>query len=85
MGVIELARSIRTLLGEQMISAMKFEYNLSVGEVVVSFLLMMAVVIVGLFTHQHWLAALGFPLFLRGLLGWCPVKTLLSRRKMEKV
>lgn len=68
-----------------MISAMKFEYNLSVGEVVVSFLLMMAVVILGLFTHQYWLAVLGFPLFLRGLLGWCPLKTFLKSRKTEKV
>jgi hypothetical protein len=85
MVVIELARSIRTLLREQMISAMKFEYNLSVGEVVVSFLLMMAVVIVGLFTHQYWLAVLGFPLFLRGLLGWCPLKTFLKSRRTEKV
>ncbi len=68
-----------------MIAAMKFEYNLSVGEVIVSFLLMMAVVIVGLFTRQYGLALLGFPLFLRGLLGWCPVKTFLSRKRMEKV
>ncbi len=68
-----------------MIAAMKFEYNLSVGEVIVSFLLMMAVVIVGLFTRQYGLALLGFPLFLRGLLGWCPVKTFLSRKRREKV
>jgi len=60
---------------------MQFEYNLSVVEVIVSFLLMMAVVITGLFTHQYWLAALGFPLFLRGLLGWCPLKTYLNSRK----
>ncbi len=60
---------------------MKFEYNLSVGEVVASFLMMMAVVIIGLFSHQYWLAALGFPLFLRGLLGWCPLKTYLNSRK----
>ncbi len=60
---------------------MKFEYNLSIGEIIASFLLMMAVVIVGIFTHQHWLVALGFPLFLRGLLGWCPLKTYLNSRK----
>ncbi|MCS7037863.1 MAG: DUF2892 domain-containing protein [Saprospiraceae bacterium] len=60
---------------------MKFEYNLSIGEIIASFLMMMAVVIVGIFTHQHWLTALGFPLFLRGLLGWCPLKTYLNSRK----
>lgn len=60
---------------------MKFEYNLSIGEIIASFLLMMAVVIVGIFTHQYWLVALGFPLFLRGLLGWCPLKTYLNSRK----
>ncbi|MCS6928903.1 MAG: DUF2892 domain-containing protein [Saprospiraceae bacterium] len=60
---------------------MKFEYNLSVGEVIASFLMMMGVVIIGLFSHQYWLAALGFPLFLRGLLGWCPVKSFLESRR----
>lgn len=60
---------------------MKFEYNLSIGEVIASFLMMMAVVIIGIFTHQYWLTALGLPLFLRGMLGWCPLKTYLTSRK----
>ncbi|MBL7775565.1 MAG: DUF2892 domain-containing protein [Saprospiraceae bacterium] len=59
---------------------MKFEYNLSVGECVVSFLLMMGVIITGIFTGQYWLAAFGLPLFLRGLLGWCPLKTYLHSK-----
>jgi len=57
---------------------MKFEYNLSMAEVIVSFLLMMAVIIVGIFSGQTWLAVLGLPLFLRGLLGWCPLKSFLQ-------
>lgn len=58
---------------------MKFEYNLSLPEVVVSYLLMMAVVIAGIFTGQAWLTVLALPLFLRGLLGWCPLKSFLHR------
>lgn len=57
---------------------MKFEYNLSMAEVIASFLLMMAVIIVGIFSGQTWLAVLGLPLFLRGLLGWCPLKSFLQ-------
>lgn len=56
---------------------MKFEYNLSMPEIIISYLLMMAIIMVGIFTGQSWLAILGLPLFLRGLLGWCPLKTLL--------
>lgn len=60
---------------------MRFEYNLSIGECVVSYLLMMAVIMTGIFTGQYWLAVLGLPLFLRGLMGWCPLKTWLNSRK----
>ncbi len=60
---------------------MKFEYNLSIGEIIASFLMMMAAVIIGIFTHQYWLTVLGLPLFLRGMLGWCPLKTYLKSRK----
>ncbi|MBL7796713.1 MAG: DUF2892 domain-containing protein [Saprospiraceae bacterium] len=60
---------------------MKFEYNLSMAEIVVSYLLMMAVIVVGIFSGQSWLAVLGLPLFLRGLMGWCPLKTLLQQGK----
>lgn len=56
---------------------MKFEYNLSIAEVVVSYLLMMAVIVVGISTGMTWLCLLALPLFLRGLMGWCPLKTFL--------
>lgn len=59
---------------------MKFEYNLSIGECVVSYLMMMAVIITAIFSGQMWLAFLGLPLFLRGLMGWCPLKTMLGNR-----
>ncbi|MCC6461364.1 MAG: DUF2892 domain-containing protein [Saprospiraceae bacterium] len=54
---------------------MKFEYNLSLAEVVLSYLLMMAVIVIGIFTGLNWLCFLALPLFLRGLMGWCPLKT----------
>ncbi|MBK8966541.1 MAG: DUF2892 domain-containing protein [Lewinellaceae bacterium] len=63
---------------------MKFEYNLSVGECVLSFFMMMAVIVLGIFTGQYWLAAFGFPLFLRGLLGWCPLKSFLQNQRAAK-
>lgn len=56
---------------------MKFEYNLSMTEIIISYLLMMAIIMIGIFSGQSWLAVLGLPLFLRGLLGWCPLKTFL--------
>ena len=56
---------------------MKFEYNLSMAEIIISYLLMMAVIVVGIFSGLNWLAFLALPLFLRGLLGWCPLKSYL--------
>lgn len=60
---------------------MKFEYNLSLTEVIVSYLLMMTVIFVAIFSGNSWLAILALPLFLRGLLGWCPLKTFLNSHK----
>jgi len=60
---------------------MKFEYNLSISEIVISYLLMMAVIVIGIFSGQSWLAVLGLPFFLRGLMGWCPLKSLLQQGK----
>lgn len=60
---------------------MKFEFNLSLSEIVVNYVLMMAVIIIAGFSGQWWLAFVGLPLFLRGLLGWCPVKTMLKNSK----
>ncbi|MBV6440497.1 MAG: DUF2892 domain-containing protein [Haliscomenobacteraceae bacterium CHB4] len=59
---------------------MKFEYNLSLAEIIVSYLLMMAVIFIGIFSGQNWLCILALPLFLRGLMGWCPLKTLLKKQ-----
>lgn len=58
---------------------MQFEFNLSLTEIIVSYLLMMAVIFIGLFSGQSWLCFLALPLFLRGLTGWCPLKTYLKR------
>jgi len=58
---------------------MKIEPNLSIQECVVSYFLMMAVIIIGGFTGQWWLAALGLPLFLRGITGFCAIKSMLQR------
>ncbi len=55
---------------------MKIEPNLSIGECVVSYFLMMAVIIIGGFIGQWWLAGFGLLLFLRGITGFCAIKAL---------
>jgi hypothetical protein len=55
---------------------MKIEPNLSIGECVVSYFLMMAVIIIGGFIGQWWLAGFGLILFLRGITGFCAIKAL---------
>lgn len=67
----------RTETSKTLFCPMKFEYNLSMAEIIVSYLLMMAVIIIGIFSGQAWLCILGLPLFLRGLMGWCPFKSML--------
>lgn len=44
-------------------------FSLGIGEVVVRFFLMMAVIIVGVFAGMPWLTLLGLPIFLSALLG----------------
>lgn len=44
-------------------------FSLSIGGVVVRFFLMMAIIIVGVFTGMYWLTLFGLPIFLSGLLG----------------
>ncbi len=60
---------------------MKFEFNLSVSEIIVSYLLMMAVIVGAGFSGYWIVALLALPLFLRGLTGWCPIKTILKNSK----
>lgn len=44
-------------------------FSLSIGGVVVRFFLMMAIIIVGVFTGMPWLTLLGLPIFLSALMG----------------
>ena len=59
---------------------MSFEYNLSLAEIIISYLLMMAVIFIGIFSGQNWICFFALPLLLRGLMGWCPLKTYLSKK-----
>lgn len=58
---------------------MKFEFNLTMTEIILSYLMMMGVIFIGLFSGMNWLCFFALPLFLRGLMGWCPLKTLLTK------
>lgn len=62
---------------------MNFEYNLSLAEIVVSYLMMMGVIFIGIFSGQSWFCIFALPLFLRGLMGWCPLKTYLKKSKVS--
>ena len=44
-------------------------FSISVSTIILRFFLMMAVIIVGVFVGQYWLAALGLPIFLSVMLG----------------
>ncbi len=61
---------------------MKFEFNLTVNEIIYNYLIMMAVIIGAGFSGFWALGLLALPLFLRGLIGWCPVKTILKNSRM---
>ncbi len=44
-------------------------FALSIDKIVIRYFLMMAAVIVGVFTGQFWLAGLALPIFLSAILG----------------
>jgi len=54
------------------------DYNLSYTEVLFRYLLMAAMVILGGVTHSLPLMLLGLPFFLTGILGWCPIYSMLG-------
>ena len=56
------------------------EYNISIGEAVLRYVLMMAIVILAGFTGQWYFALLALPIFLTAITGWCPLKTLFQNR-----
>lgn len=62
-------------------TTMSFEPNLTIGECVVSYFLMMAVIIIAGFIGQWWIAGFGLLFFLRGITGFCAVKAMLSAKR----
>lgn len=62
---------------------MKFEFNLSISEIVVTYVVMLLVIVIAGFSGHWGFAVLGLPLFLRGLMGWCPLKTFLKNQKNQ--
>lgn len=54
------------------------EYNMSFKDVIFRYVLMMAVVITGGLMHEVWIMAFGLIFFLTGLLGWCPLYSMLG-------
>jgi hypothetical protein len=62
-------------------TTMSFEPNLTIGECVVSYFLMMAVILAGGFIGQWWIAGFGLLFFLRGVTGFCAVKAMMSAQK----
>lgn len=54
------------------------DYNLSYTEVLVRYALMAAMVIIGGLLHSLPIMLIGLPFFLTGILGWCPIYTMLG-------
>jgi hypothetical protein len=44
-------------------------FELSLGNLLLRYFLMMGLIIAGLFSQQYWLAFLGFPVFLTAIMG----------------
>lgn len=60
-------------------------YNLSYYEVGMRYALMMLIVIVGGIMHSMPVMLLGLPLFLSGILGYCPIYHALGINHANKV
>ncbi len=54
------------------------EYNLSFNEVIGRYVIMAAIVILAGVMVKPMLMLIGIPFFLTGLLGWCPLYTMLG-------
>jgi hypothetical protein len=54
------------------------EPNLNMREAIMRYVAMVALVIVGGLLHNVWIMAAGVPIFLFGLLGWCPIHAALG-------
>lgn len=54
------------------------EPNMSMKEAMTRYAIMIALVITGGLLHNVWIMAAGVPIFLFGLLGWCPINALLG-------
>lgn len=61
------------------------QYNLSYVEVGMRYALMMIVVIIGGLMHSIPVMLLGLPLFLSGILGWCPIYQMFGIDHANKV
>lgn len=54
------------------------EPNMSMKEAMTRYAVMVALVITGGLLHNVWIMAAGVPIFLFGLLGWCPIHAALG-------
>lgn len=49
------------------------EYNLSIYDIAIRYMLMAAVVITGMFTGQIWMTYIAMGLFISAITGYCPI------------
>jgi hypothetical protein len=56
------------------------ESNLTMGEMIARYFLMMAIVIFAGFSGIWWLAVLALPTLLSAISGFCPIKYLLQKK-----
>lgn len=54
------------------------QYNMSIADIVIRYVLMMALVITGGLMGNLWIMVLGLPFFLAAILGYCPIYGILG-------
>lgn len=54
------------------------QYNMSLADIVIRYVLMMALVITGGLMGNLWIMILGLPFFLAAILGYCPIYGILG-------
>ena len=57
-------------------------FNINIATVIIRFYLMMAVVIIGVFTAQYWLVGLALPIFLSVMLGLSIKKPIVNQKQL---
>ncbi len=60
---------------------MDFNPNLKFDEIIVRYALLIAVGIIGGMLHNYYFVFPAMAIFLTAILGWCPIKAMMTKQK----